>query len=81
MGLPPGPGQVREHPEPGLTFHRERKATQLVVSKGTGGKMGSSFGLQAHPGSGHRRETPAALVRKGGLSARLPELRDFEISL
>lgn len=34
--------------------------------------MGSSLGLHAHPGPGHRREeAPAALTREGEFATRL----------
>lgn len=46
-----------------------RRKESSQIGMGTGG---SNFGLQAQPGSGQRRETPAALVRKGGLATRLP---------
>lgn len=52
--------------------HPSRRKESSQIGMGSGGKRGSNFGLQAHPGSGQKRETPAALVRKGGFTTRLP---------
>lgn len=60
--------------------HPSWRKESSQIGMGTGGKRGSNLGLQAHPGSGQRRETPAALVRNG-LQPGSPELRDLEISL
>lgn len=51
--------------------HPSRRRESSPVGMGRGVKVGSSLGLHAHPGSGHRREIPAALVRKRGFAPRL----------
>lgn len=60
----------------------QRKETSRLAWAGEG-KWAPALrlGLHAHPGSGHRKEAPAAPVSKGGFASGLQELKVLEISL